>query len=212
MPRGPMTRWTSRAWKRNAIRPRLRSAHSPGCSTVQSPESAHWLSFNRIRRDIGATARRARHRRETQNAHPAHSRDRSRETPRSSSRPEPPSHRGERDQIVTDAVASGLAQQPLDDPLALHVSTLAELVVPDSPFRVGDVHGRPVPVVEGRPDGIVAVEGDRIFDVHVLRRPAHVVDVLFRTGTRACGRRSRSAPDPRTSPTTRGRSRASGAS
>src|SRR5207237_508279 len=82
-------------------------------------------------------------------------------------------------QAVTDAVASALAQQPLDDPFALFVLALAELVVPDSSLRVGEVRGRPVPVCEGLPDRVAAVERDRILDAHVLRRPADVVDVLF---------------------------------
>ena len=38
------------------------------------------------------------------------------------------------DQVVSDAVASTLAQQQLDDPFALFVSALAELVMADSSY------------------------------------------------------------------------------
>src|SRR5829696_3913617 len=47
----------------------------------------------------------------------------------------------------------------------------------DPSFRVRDVHGRPVPVAECTPDLVVAVERDRIPNVHVLRGPANIVDV-----------------------------------
>jgi hypothetical protein len=63
---------------------------------------------------------------------------------------------------------------------AFCVSTLAELVVPDSPFRVGDVDGWPKSVGERLPDPVVAVERDGILDGHVLHRLAHIVDVAFK--------------------------------
>jgi hypothetical protein len=77
-------------------------------------------------------------------------------------------------------VASGLAQQPLDDHFAFCVSALAELMVPDSPFRVGDVDGGPKPVGERLPDRIIAIDCDRIVDGHVLDGLAHVVNVAFK--------------------------------
>ena len=41
---GPMTRFTSRAWKRNAMRP-FGSFNTPAWrATVHVPASAHWLS------------------------------------------------------------------------------------------------------------------------------------------------------------------------
>src|SRR2546421_4615164 len=85
----------------------------------------------------------------------------------------------DRDQVVTDALASGLPQQLLNDPFALFVLTFAELVMPDSSLRVRDVHRGPVPVAESTPDRIVAVERDRIPDPHVLCGLAHVVDVAL---------------------------------
>jgi hypothetical protein len=77
-------------------------------------------------------------------------------------------------------VAPGLAQQPLDDHFALCVSALAELVVPDSPLRVGDVDGWPKSVCECLPDCVVTVERDGIPDGHVLHRLAHVANVAFK--------------------------------
>jgi len=51
--------------------------------------------------------------------------------------------------------------------------------VPDPSLRVGDVHGRPVVVVERAPDRKVGVERDRIFDLHLLHGLAHVVYVVL---------------------------------
>ena len=69
---------------------------------------------------------------------------------------------------------AGLAQQVLDHPLAVVVVALAEVVVPDPALRVCEVDGRPVPVGEGAPDPVVAVEGDRVLDPHGLRGLADV--------------------------------------
>ena len=77
-------------------------------------------------------------------------------------------------------VASGVDQQPLDDHFAFCVSALAELVVPDSAFRVGDVDGRPKSVGERLPYRVIAVQRDGIADGHVLHRLTHIVDVTFK--------------------------------
>jgi hypothetical protein len=53
-------------------------------------------------------------------------------------------------------------------------------VVPDSPFRVSDVDGRPKSVSEPLPDRVVAVERDGIADGHVLHSLAHIVHVAFK--------------------------------
>ena len=82
----------------------------------------------------------------------------------------------DRDEIVIDALACGLAQQVLDHPLAFVVVALAEVVVPDLALRVCEVDGRPVAVGEGAPHPVVAVERKRVLDSHVLRGPAHVVN------------------------------------
>src|SRR6266542_2570786 len=90
---------------------------------------------------------------------------------------EPLESRG--DQVIADAAAPSFAQQPLDHPFALVVSALAELVVLDSPFRIGDVHGRPVVVAEGSPHRVIGVERDRVLDAHLLRSAADVLGILL---------------------------------
>jgi hypothetical protein len=54
------------------------------------------------------------------------------------------------------------------------------LVVPDPPFWVGDIDGRPKSVGERLPDRVVAVECDGILDGHVLHRLPHIVNVAFK--------------------------------
>ncbi len=83
------------------------------------------------------------------------------------------------DEVVTDALVTGLAQEHLNRPLALVVRTLAEVVLPDSSLCVGDVHGGPVPVAERPPDAVVAVERDRELDPHRLGGLADVLDVAL---------------------------------
>src|SRR5437667_462994 len=83
------------------------------------------------------------------------------------------------DKVVWDTVAPGVAQQPLDGSLDLRIAALSEAMVPDSSFRVRDVRGRPVLIVESAPDPVFAVERDRIADCHLLRRVAHVLATAF---------------------------------
>jgi hypothetical protein len=78
---------------------------------------------------------------------------------------------------VIDALASGLAQQMLDHPLAVVVLALAEVVVSDLALRVCEVDGRPVTVGEGAPHPVVAIERDRVLDSHGLRGLADVLDL-----------------------------------
>src|SRR5215213_6771431 len=87
--------------------------------------------------------------------------------------------RSDRYQVAGYALPSGLAQQPLNEPLALFVSALAELMVPDPSICVGDVDGRPISVVERAPDCVVVVECDGIINGHIRYRLAYVVDVVF---------------------------------
>ena len=87
--------------------------------------------------------------------------------------------RGYRDELILDALACGLAQQVLDHPFAVVVLTLAEMVVPDPALCICQVDGRPVPVAEGAPDPVVAVESDRVVDPHGLRGLADVFDVAL---------------------------------
>jgi hypothetical protein len=69
---------------------------------------------------------------------------------------------------------SGLGQQLLDHHLRLAVCTLAEVVMADTPLRVGEVEGGPVVVPEGQPHRVVVVGRDRVGDLHVLHGPADV--------------------------------------
>src|SRR5437867_2632206 len=73
----------------------------------------------------------------------------------------------------------GLIVQFPDSPLTLLLASCAEIQVPDPSFRVVDVHGRPVVVVEGAPHRVVGVEGDRIVDALDLRGPADVVGLAL---------------------------------
>src|SRR3712207_1415565 len=56
-------------------------------------------------------------------------------------------------------------------------STLAEVVVPDPSLLIRDVQRRPVVIGEGAPDGVVAIERDRVIHPHVPGGRDHVVDV-----------------------------------
>jgi hypothetical protein len=87
--------------------------------------------------------------------------------------------RRDRDELVIDVLASGLAQQVLDHPLAFVVLALAEVVVADPALRVCEVDGRPIPVGEGAPHPIVAVERDRVPDSHGLCGLADVLDLAL---------------------------------
>src|SRR4051794_14921638 len=71
------------------------------------------------------------------------------------------------------------AEQPLDDELRLLVASFAEVLVADDPVRVDEVERRPVVVVEGAPDLVVAVEHDRVVDPSRLRRAPHAIDFLL---------------------------------
>ena len=140
------TRCTSRALKRNAISPSAPFSTLAPLSIVQSPEVLSLLVA-----EIGLGRRQVR---------PI---GWSLETVG-----------GDRNQSFTDVLDPGLPQQPLNDPFARFVPTLAELVVPDSRMRVGDVNGEPVVVAERAPDPIVAVDRDRRLDFHAEHvEPAH---------------------------------------
>jgi hypothetical protein len=67
----------------------------------------------------------------------------------------------------------------LDDTLRLLVLTFAELMVTNASTRIEDVQRRPVVVVIGAPDGVLAVDGDWIADLHLTHRATNVLDVVF---------------------------------
>ena len=85
----------------------------------------------------------------------------------------------DRHQLIAETGDSGVAQQRLNDHLRLLVIAFAEFVVSNAALRVDEVERRPILIVEGAPDRIVGVDGDRIVDPHVLRGAAHVVDVVL---------------------------------
>src|SRR5829696_9163967 len=85
----------------------------------------------------------------------------------------------DRNQVLADAAAAGLAQQLLQDHLGLLVFALAELVVPNLPLGVDEVEGRPVVVVEGAPDRVVVVDRDRVVDPQVRDGSADIVEVVL---------------------------------
>src|SRR2546425_3999939 len=72
-------------------------------------------------------------------------------------------------QPAVDAGDPGFAEQLLDDPLRLVVSALAESMMSYPSLGIDDVERRPVVVLEGTPDLMVAVDRDRIVDPHGLR-------------------------------------------
>ena len=80
---------------------------------------------------------------------------------------------GHRDGLAVDA------EQALDDPLGFLVAPFAEVVVADDPVSVDEVQGRPVVVVERRPDRVVVVNCDRVVDRAVPRCLAHPVDLVL---------------------------------
>ena len=51
----------------------------------------------------------------------------------------------------------------------------------DAPLRVDKVEGRPIFVLESSPYCVVAVDRDRIIDIHVRCLSANIVEVLFET-------------------------------
>jgi hypothetical protein len=83
------------------------------------------------------------------------------------------------------------AEQPLQQPLRLLVTALAEVVVPDDAVRVDEVERRPVVVVEGPPDGVVVVDRDRVVDPALRRRHPHAIDLVLEGELRRAARRRR---------------------
>jgi hypothetical protein len=76
----------------------------------------------------------------------------------------------DRDELALDA------EQSLDRALRLLVASFAEVVVADDAVPVDEVERRPVVVVEGAPDLVLVVDGDRLVDSSLLRRFPHAVE------------------------------------
>jgi hypothetical protein len=71
------------------------------------------------------------------------------------------------------------AEQPLDDALGLLVAPFPEVLVADDAVPVNEVQRRPVVIGEGTPDLVVVIDGDRVVDLTLRRRPPHAVDVVL---------------------------------
>src|SRR2546422_10192531 len=80
---------------------------------------------------------------------------------------------------MTDAADSGPGQQLLNDPFRLFVFALAEMMMANAPLRIDEIESRPIFVLESTPYRIVAIDRDRIIDLHVLRGSANVIDVFL---------------------------------
>src|SRR5215211_4806273 len=85
----------------------------------------------------------------------------------------------DRNQVLADAAAAGLAQQLLQDHLGLLVLALAEAMVPNLPLGVDEVERRPIAVPERIPDPIVVVDRDRVVDLQVRGGSADVGEVVL---------------------------------
>jgi hypothetical protein len=71
------------------------------------------------------------------------------------------------------------AEQPLNDALGSLVAPFAKMMVADDAVGVDEVDRRPVSVVEGPPDRVVVIDGDRVVDPSLLDRLTHQVDLVL---------------------------------
>ena len=86
----------------------------------------------------------------------------------------------DRHQVIPDAADSGLGQQSLNNHFRLFVFALAELMMANMPLRIDKIEGRPIVVLEGTPDRMVAIDRDRILDPQVFRGSTNVIDVFLK--------------------------------
>jgi hypothetical protein len=76
------------------------------------------------------------------------------------------------------------AEQTLNGVFRPVVLALAELMLTNASPRVDEIERRPVVVVEGAPDCVVAVERDRVLDAHLSRSPTDVLDIALESKLR----------------------------
>ena len=86
----------------------------------------------------------------------------------------------DRNQLMTDAAETSLGQQLLNNPFRLGICAFAEVVMANMPLRIDDIESRPILVLERTPERIAVIDRDGIIDPHVLRRLAHVLEVVFK--------------------------------
>ena len=137
--RGPITRWTSRAWTSNAMRPPASfratvsapAVQSPGETPVVAPQRSAGASYTR-----GSSGHQAARRREVHRLarYPRYGLG---ETAGCSSRRAPPGSARVHGDVVLDplVVEPGFGEEPLDDALRPLVVALAEPMMPESVRR-----------------------------------------------------------------------------
>src|SRR5207342_1850216 len=76
-------------------------------------------------------------------------------------------------------IAPSLGEQFADSRLRLTGPAFTEMVVTDAAVGVGEVVSGPILVLEGSPDRVVAVDGDRVGDAEVADRLADVGGIAF---------------------------------
>src|ERR1700722_8033 len=78
--------------------------------------------------------------------------------------------------VRSDTRCSVFLQEFLDDALDFAVIALPKVVVPDSPFRVDEILGGPILVIERLPDRRLAVDGHRKSNIQI----AHGILYVYR--------------------------------
>jgi hypothetical protein len=90
----------------------------------------------------------------------------------------------DRDQLSSHALVPCRDQKLLNGGFRPGVLAFAEVMMPDFSLGIDEVEGRPVLVLEGIPDGMVAVHRDGVAHSEGLGSPADVVDVLLESELR----------------------------
>src|SRR5215212_2484986 len=85
----------------------------------------------------------------------------------------------DRDVRRIEALLASFMEQLLNGHLRHGVLTLTEVVVADLSVLICYVERRPEVIGEGAPDGVVAIESDRVIHPHLFGGLNHVVDVLL---------------------------------
>jgi hypothetical protein len=70
-------------------------------------------------------------------------------------------------------------QKKLNNPFGFVVVAFAEMVIAPASLRIDEIVRGPIFVVEGSPDGIVAVDGNRISDLKIGDRGLHIADLAL---------------------------------
>ena len=76
-------------------------------------------------------------------------------------------------------MCAGFGQQLPDQFLRLVVVSLSKMMAAYMPLRINEIMRRPVLIVEGLPDGVVVIEGHRIFNPEVAHGTLYITFVLL---------------------------------